>query len=161
MSGIEEFHACLIRLLHQVGFHDVRLEKDQDVLSLEVDSNFDMHFIYAEPDSWILLAELRGLAARAAEQAFLQSMLRMNQLSDKNWQPVVGLNAENIPVCWLRLPLRGMNGAKTLAAFSRVITCVESMGGSGLSAIGQTQHPAGNERGRNIFKQFIKQKNLS
>lgn len=123
--SLQVFHKQITDLLKLVGFDDLPLLSDQEVFSLDVDELFTMHCLLANPETWVILAELP--APLPEEKYIHEAMLHINQPIGTTWQPIIGLNDKNHPIVWLNLPLYGLEPAASLEAFQTVTDSAKAL----------------------------------
>ncbi|BBH12678.1 CesT family type III secretion system chaperone [Chromobacterium haemolyticum] len=126
MPGLIAFHRCVAGLLQHLGFDAPELAADQEVLSLQLEQRFSLHFVCLDQDSWFMQADL-GDALPSPGPAVLAQALRRNQLALQAWQPVVSLDQDERLGCWLRLPCQGCDLPSMASALDAVIVCAEEL----------------------------------
>jgi hypothetical protein len=126
MHALSDFHHSASELLRHLGFELSPPGADQEVVSLTVDSRFDLHFGSIDADTWFMQADLGFTPPESAPTRLIQAM-RANQLAAHPWQPVAALDDDNRLCCWLRLPAQGCDLPRMLTAFDALIACAEQL----------------------------------
>jgi len=126
MHNVSQFQQLVSELLHNIGFELDPPPEDQDLFSLSVDDSFNLHLGLLDQDSWFALAELEE---PVAPNAPLADWLRHNAISDQAMQPVIALNEDNHPCCYLRLPLAGQGLPEIMDAFNLMLAHADMLCG--------------------------------
>jgi hypothetical protein len=126
MTNLPRFQQLVSELLQNIGFQLEQPPEDQDLFSLSVDDNFVLHLGLLDDNHWFALAELQE---QVAPHAPLNDWLRHNALSDQAQQPVIALDEENHPCCYLRLPLEGMNLPEVMETFNQMLAQADMLCG--------------------------------
>jgi Tir chaperone protein (CesT) family len=129
MQDLQRFRQVIGELLAGLGFETAALSVGQEVVSLDVEERFTVHFGAIDESSWFMLAEL-GQTDPTPDSARYGEWLRGNRLSVGAWQPVVALDAQDRLVCWLRLPLSGQDLPTLTGAFGALIAAAERLLGT-------------------------------
>lgn len=106
MSELAAFHRCAAELLRYLGFAEVALDAEQEVVALWVEPDFRLYLGALGQDSCFMKLDL-GDVLLSSDPAVLARALRQNQPSGQPWQAVTALDQDGRLGCWLRLPCHG------------------------------------------------------
>lgn len=106
MSELVAFHRCAAELLHYLGFAEVALDAEQEVVALWVEPGFGLYLGTLDREHWFMKVDL-GDVLPQSDPAVLARALRHNQPSGQPWQVVTALDQDGRLGCWLRLPCHG------------------------------------------------------
>ncbi|GAB3629509.1 CesT family type III secretion system chaperone [Pandoraea terrae] len=123
MHDLTSFHWVVNDLLRHVGFPTQTFAPDQEVVSLEVEDHFLLHFGSIDPTAWFMLAEM----VNPVENLNAIDALRHNHMRAERWHPIIAINAEDKLFCWLKLSVQEHDLASLAEAFGALIATTEHM----------------------------------
>jgi len=126
MNHLQKFHSIAEELLRYLNFSDNLFDTEQEILSLDVDGRFVLHFELLDEDFWLMHAEL-GVSPRDQDGQWKEFSWRDGQINVGHWQPCIAIDEDNQLRCWLQLPLQEHDLPSSLDAFDAVVNTTEQL----------------------------------
>ena len=124
MIHLQEFHSIVEQLLQHISFGSGLLDPDQEIISLEVDGRFTLHFELMDEACWLMHAEL-GPARQACHGSWEVCALRDETAAPG--QPSIAVDENNTLHCWLELSLQKRDLPTVLDALDALIYTAEQL----------------------------------
>ncbi|ANI29416.1 hypothetical protein PL78_06120 [Yersinia entomophaga] len=128
VSHLRQFHLITYELLVAIGFEAPEIAENQDIITLTIDDALQLNLCAIDQEYWILQTSV-GMANSLSLEEMI-ALLNKNRPTDYLWQPVFAFDEKNDVICWLRLPLYGMDIPSLLSIMERFISdaCIERIG---------------------------------
>ncbi|WP_215777995.1 CesT family type III secretion system chaperone [Paludibacterium sp. B53371] len=120
MQDLDNFHRVVGELLKHIGMPGSGFVEGQEMLTLDVDQRYTLHFGHIDREHCFVLVDLSA-ALPAASEAVWRRLLQANQIGPRRWQPVLALDEQDRLTMWLRLPLSGSTLPQLLEAFDGLL----------------------------------------
>ncbi|MDN0087265.1 CesT family type III secretion system chaperone [Yersinia nurmii] len=120
VSHLRQFHLIIYELLVAIGFEAPEIAENQDIITLTIDDALQLNLCAIDQEYWMLQA-LVGMVSKLSLKEMI-GLLNKNRPTDYLWQPVFAFDEKNDVICWLRLPLYGMDIPGLLSIMEQFIS---------------------------------------
>lgn len=120
MRDLMQFYIMANDLLNALNLPAEPFTPEQDSIRIGVEHRFSIHFCMDRSGSCFFLGDRHGVDGRSTV-AFHRQWLMANEISCGALQPVIGLNGQGEPSCWIRLPNGICETAELIAAFDLLV----------------------------------------
>ena len=126
MRNLMQFYIMAENFLTAIGMPVVRFTAEQDTVSINVEQRFAIHFCMDRSGSCFFLGDRLQQDGKSTA-GFHREWLMANRISCGALQPVVALNGDGEPSCWVRLPSGICPTSELIAAFDVLVEKMDEL----------------------------------